>query len=195
MLSFIACQIWISLIFWFPKIWQNIFITPAGISERFPLIEITFIAPNIQHCIQNWWAAKYLATGPTTTIIIHRLTCCFLWLWSKYILTIDFNHNISINSTTTSTVLCHHKQRLQTKPFCNMTKKLVSTNRIPQTKFRLVLQCENEEVKQHKMYKRQVDKHLICLELIKFRHPTQCIWSTDREEERKKMEKCWFLYD
>lgn len=86
MLSFITRQVRISLIFWFSKIWQNIFVTPTRIALCFPLIEITFIATNVEHRIQHRRTANYFSASPTTTIVDHRLTRCLLWLRSEQII-------------------------------------------------------------------------------------------------------------
>lgn len=82
MLTLIFGQVGVPLIFWFTEVWQNVLITPSRVAQRFPLIIISSIATNIQHCIQNRRATNNFASGPAASMIFHRLTCSRLWLSS-----------------------------------------------------------------------------------------------------------------
>lgn len=53
MISGIFGKIGIPLILRLPEIWQNIFVAPARIASRFPLIEVSAIASDVQHRIQH----------------------------------------------------------------------------------------------------------------------------------------------
>lgn len=53
MLPLIDGQVWISLIFRFSEVRQDILVAPAGIALGLPVIEVAFVATNVEHCIQH----------------------------------------------------------------------------------------------------------------------------------------------
>lgn len=51
MVAFIPGQIGIPLILRLPEIGQYILVRPTGISKIRPLVKVSFISPDVEHCI------------------------------------------------------------------------------------------------------------------------------------------------
>lgn len=80
MLPLVDGQIRVPLVFGLSEVRQHIFIAPARIALGLPMVKVTFVAANVQHCVEHGRTAQDLSPGPTATLIYHGLAGTLLGL-------------------------------------------------------------------------------------------------------------------
>lgn len=79
-MAFISRQVGVPLVHALFEVVQGLFGPPAGVPLLLPVVEVPFVAADVEHRVEDGAAAEDLPPGPAASLVLHRLARALLRL-------------------------------------------------------------------------------------------------------------------